>query len=84
MNRAETEPDEEPAPRRPVELPAWMRKRKDTPEPQPAFKVNITARENLKAEVDRILDKINTSGFGSLTAEEKRTLDAARTLLSKH
>jgi hypothetical protein len=28
--------------------------------------------------VDRILDKINLHGFGSLTAEEKRVLDEAR------
>ncbi len=84
MNRADAAPAEESAPRRAVELPAWMRKRKETAEPPPAFKVNITARENLKAEVDRILDKINTSGFASLTPEEKRTLDAARNLLSKH
>ncbi|MFT3828079.1 MAG: rhomboid family intramembrane serine protease [Opitutaceae bacterium] len=83
MNRVDSEP-EEPAQRRAVELPAWMRKRKEAAEPPPAFKVNITARENLKAEVDRILDKINTSGFASLTAEEKRTLDAARNLMSKH
>lgn len=30
------------------------------------------------AEIDRILDKINASGLGSLTAAERRTLDAAR------
>lgn len=84
ITRLERQPEEEPAPRRAVELPAWMRKRKDAEAPtEPAFKVNITARENLKAEVDRILDKINTSGFGSLTPEEKRTLDAARNLMSK-
>jgi hypothetical protein len=38
----------------------------------------------LRAEVDRILDKINSEGFGALTAEEKRLLDEARDLLSRH
>lgn len=79
--RAEDEEVEE-APRRAVELPAWLKKKKAEPAPV-SFKVNITARENLKAEVDRILDKINTSGFGSLTPEEKRTLDEARNLMTK-
>ncbi|TAG32443.1 MAG: rhomboid family intramembrane serine protease, partial [Verrucomicrobia bacterium] len=37
-----------------------------------------TSRDVLRAEVDRILDKINVQGFGSLTADEKRVLDEAR------
>ncbi len=77
------EPTEEDEPRSAVELPAWMKKKK-APASSAASKVNITPRENLKAEVDRILDKINISGFGSLTPEEKRTLDAARNLMTKH
>jgi membrane associated rhomboid family serine protease len=40
-------------------------------------------RQQLKGEVDRILDKINENGFGSLTESEKKTLDRARTLLSR-
>lgn len=36
------------------------------------------SREALRAEVDRILDKINLHGFGSLTDAEKRVLDEAR------
>lgn len=32
----------------------------------------------IRAEVDRILDKINLQGFGSLTPAERRTLDDAR------
>lgn len=40
------------------------------------------ARDALRVEVDRILDKINLDGFGSLTAEEKRVLDQARHHLS--
>jgi len=76
------EDDEEERPRRTIELPSWMKK-KSSGSTSSSFKVNLTAREDLKAEVDRILDKINTSGFGSLTAEEKRTLDEARNLMTK-
>lgn len=36
----------------------------------------------LRTEVDRILDKINSEGFGALTDEEKRTLDQAKDKLS--
>jgi membrane associated rhomboid family serine protease len=39
---------------------------------------------DLRADVDRILDKINSHGFGSLTEAEKRPLDAAKDLLSKN
>jgi hypothetical protein len=35
----------------------------------------------LQNEVDRILDKINEAGFGSLTKEEKLTLEKAKGLL---
>ncbi len=38
---------------------------------------------DLRAEVDRILDKINSHGFGALTADEKRLLDEAKDLLSR-
>jgi len=33
--------------------------------------------------VDRILDKINSHGFGALTVAEKRVLDEAKDLLSR-
>ena len=41
---------------------------------------NLPADSNtaLRTEVDRILDKINTDGFGALTDAEKRTLDQAK------
>lgn len=39
---------------------------------------NSGKTEPLRAEVDRILDKINAKGFGSLTTEEKQTLDRAK------
>jgi len=44
----------------------------------PASPPGIARRDALRAEVDRILDKINLHGFGSLTADEKRVLDEAR------
>lgn len=43
----------------------------------------LPANRNLRAEVDRILDKINSEGFGALTPEEKRLLDSAKDLLSR-
>jgi len=64
-----------------VELPAWLQKKK--PAAPAAYQVDLTNRDDLKAEVDRILDKINSQGFGSLTADEKRLLDEARDLLSR-
>jgi membrane associated rhomboid family serine protease len=48
--------------------------KKDT-EAAPASPLDTGA---LRSEVDRILDKINAKGFGSLTDEEKRTLDQAK------
>lgn len=59
-----------------------------TPPPQPrkpkiSYSVNFESKDKLKAEVDRILDKINSLGFGSLTQEERETLDKARDLLRK-
>lgn len=45
------------------------------------FKINFSKTSELQKEVDRILDKINDSGFGSLTSEEKITLDKAKSLL---
>ena len=47
------------------------------------YKVNLSkdTPKDVRKEVDRILDKINTQGFGSLTDEEKRTLDNARDAL---
>lgn len=78
--------DEAPEEEKPaIELPRWLAKKKSTAAAvAEKYKVNLPPnRADLKAEVDRILDKINTSGFGSLTPEEKRTLDEARDLLSK-
>lgn len=75
-----------------IELPKWMQRSKKSA-PAPAYKVNVSTpppsaaapvgRSDLRAEVDRILDKINAKGFGSLTPEEKRVLDSARDTLSR-
>lgn len=66
-----------------IELPRWLRRRGKTTRSAPRFQVNIPGRGDLRAEVDRILDKINSQGFGALTEEEKRRLDEARDLLSR-
>ncbi|WPJ98188.1 rhomboid family intramembrane serine protease [Coraliomargarita algicola] len=65
-----------------VEQPAWFKRRKKT-EAHISYKVNRSNRDELQKEVDRILDKINASGFGSLTDSEKHTLDRAKDLLSR-
>jgi membrane associated rhomboid family serine protease len=67
-------------------LPSWLTfKRRKAATPQPAAATTRSSRTspNLRADVDRILDKINSQGFGALTAEEKRILDEAKDLLSK-
>ncbi len=79
-----------------IEAPSWLRK--SAPRPAPAYRVDLgtssrpatpapgpaapTSRDALRAEVDRILDKINLQGFGALTEAEKRVLDEARQQLS--
>lgn len=67
-----------------VELPRWLKRAKKTAAPA-AYQVNVGSsnRADLRAEVDRILDKINSHGFGALTPEEKRLLDDARDMLSR-
>jgi hypothetical protein len=65
-----------------IELPKWMKKAAKSSAPA-AYQVNVGSPGDLRAEVDRILDKINSSGFGALTAEEKRRLDEAKDLLSR-
>ncbi|MGA2446890.1 MAG: rhomboid family intramembrane serine protease [Opitutaceae bacterium] len=66
-----------------IKLPRWLRRQRKTAPAAPRFHVNITSRDDLRAEVDRILDKINSEGFGALTDEEKRLLDEARDLLTR-
>jgi membrane associated rhomboid family serine protease len=66
-----------------IELPRWMKRGAKAPAAEPTYRVNVGGRSELRAEVDRILDKINAHGFGSLSAEEKRRLDEARDALSR-
>lgn len=51
--------------------------------PKVSYSVNFSNKEKLRSEVDRILDKINSKGFGALTQEERETLDKARDILKK-
>lgn len=46
-----------------------------------SYKINLSSSTDLQKEVDRILDKINETGFGSLTNDEKLTLEKAKGLL---
>ncbi len=61
-----------------VEAPGWQRRAAPL-KARGASTINRTRRRDATStEVDRILDKINEQGFGSLTAEEKATLDRSR------
>jgi len=51
--------------------------------PKVSYSVNFSNKEKLRSEVDRILDKINSKGFGALTQQERETLDKARDILKK-
>ena len=65
-------------------LPAWLRQRKTTASAVlPAVRAPGKVSADLRAEVDRILDKINSHGFGALTDAEKRILDEAKDMLSR-
>ena len=66
-----------------ITLPKWMKGPARDAAPAPAYRVDLSNRSDVRAEVDRILDKINSQGFGALTAEEKHLLDEARDLLSR-
>ena len=67
-----------------IELPKWFRRRKKT-ESKMSYQVNRPTRnrDEFQKEVDRILDKINMSGFSSLNDKEKATLDKAKELLNR-
>ena len=66
-----------------ITLPHWMKRNAPAAVAAPAYRVDLSNRSDVRAEVDRILDKINSQGFGALTAEEKHLLDEARDLLSR-
>ncbi|MFU8848638.1 MAG: rhomboid family intramembrane serine protease [Opitutales bacterium] len=66
-----------------MELPEWFKNRKrQAAAKKVSYTVNRSqSRDELQKEVDRILDKINASGFGSLNESEKQTLDQAKDIL---
>ena len=68
-----------------LQKPSWLKISKQLGKPgAPAgYSVNLDDREMVEQEVDRILDKINEKGFGSLTEDEKRTLEKAKSFLGK-
>jgi membrane associated rhomboid family serine protease len=79
-----------------VELPSWLKRAPKSSREAGAYKVNVspgakspspdspaTRHADLNDEVDRILDKINVSGFGALTDDEKRILDRAKDRLNR-
>ncbi len=57
------------------------RKKKAKSSKKIGYSVNMSGQDDFKEEVDRILDKINAQGFGSLTAAERETLDKAKEIL---
>lgn len=68
-------------PKTTLQKPKWLKlKKRFSPQ---AFSVNISEKELLRIEVDRILDKINQEGFGALSSQEKDLLDKAKEFLKK-
>lgn len=73
-----------------LRVPSWLKKNSargekplPPPAPPPRSETSVADPATLRAEVDRILDKINSHGLGSLTADEKRLLDEAKDLISR-
>ena len=66
-----------------ISPPDWMKRQQKDNSNNLSYSVNRASRNELQKEVDRILDKINNSGFGSLNDMEKATLERAKDLLSK-
>lgn len=48
-----------------------------------SYKIYITSYSAKRSEIDRILDKINDSGFKSLTKSERNTLNSAKHLMHR-
>ena len=68
-----------------IEQPGWLKKFKKSSADTPNYKVNTntTSPEDLKSEIDRILDKIYQSGIDSLTPQERALLDEQHSRLSR-
>lgn len=58
----------------------WIKRKTSKVFSKATFSVNISpqSKEDISAEVDRILDKINDKGFGALSDAEKKMLDRAK------
>jgi membrane associated rhomboid family serine protease len=68
-----------------IELPRWLQRARKLPRAPGGSPVTPPAAprpEDLRVEIDRILDKINSDGFGALTPAERRVLDEAKAHLS--
>ena len=46
------------------------------------YSIDSEVTDDLEIQVDKILDKINEKGFGSLTSEEKALLEKAKSLFN--
>jgi membrane associated rhomboid family serine protease len=68
-----------------LELPRWLKRQRKITAPagesEPA--ATSAAPEDIRAEIDRILDKINSHGFAALTPAEKQLLSDAREQLTR-
>ena len=47
------------------------------------YTINFETHQSIQQEVDKILDKINSEGFGALNQREKSILEKAKNLLKK-
>ena len=47
------------------------------------YTVNLDSHQGIQEEIDRILDKINSEGFGALNQREKSILEKAKNFLKK-
>ena len=70
-------------PRVAPETPPWLNRARPTEPTAPPPPDESTRRASLRAEVDRILDKINSHGFAALSVDERRLLDEAKDVLSR-
>ena len=65
-------------------VPIWLRRwRQAKRETRPVTTFSGKSTPQLRAEVDRVLDKITSQGFGALTAQEKQLLDEAKDQLNR-
>jgi len=66
------------------DLPNWTQGKPSVSTSPNAQQTGASAQHpNLRIEVDRILDKINSHGLAALNADEKRLLAEARNLLNR-